>query len=94
MATFTAKAASVTVIVDGKEIDLGSAMVSMDYAPEPKPDPIQSVARGIIGKTFTVSGTCNLTPEGVAFFVGLGMRYHLRQLHQDLGRYTRWPCTN
>lgn len=86
--------ASVTAIIDGKEIDLGRAMVRGVELEASGIDIIHSAASGIIGNTYTMRGTVTLTDEGCAFFVGLALRYRLRQLHQEWGRYTRWPCTN
>lgn len=46
----------------------------------------------VLGLTFR--GKFVPSPEFDAVMVGLRLRYGLRELHRNLGRYARWPYTN
>lgn len=81
------------ILIDGKEVEISDVggLVRLDCKPQ---EPLVNEARRLLGQTFTLRGTFTPTPAFWGFIVGLQLQYNLRQLHQNLGRYTRWPYTN
>ncbi len=88
---------SAIAIVNGKEIDLAANMlriVSPDTDSDRIREPFGRVAERVIGATITF----RLSDDAATFLhnliVGAQMTYRLREVHRNLGRYTRWPYTN
>lgn len=50
--------------------------------------------RSLLNKTFTITAKFTPTPEFWGILVGIQLRYGLRELHRNLGRYCQWPYTN
>lgn len=83
--------ANATITLNGKEIDLTSNMLRVI---SPDNDRIAGQAARIVGQTFTLRGTFTPSPEFWGILVGMQLRYGLREVHRNLGRYTCWPYTN
>lgn len=91
MATYHCKGGTVTL--NGKEVPLGSLAITNDSpAAERKP----FATPNFEGFSVTMSFTIDPKAYDIMYriFVGTNINYNLRQLHQNLGRYMRWPYTN
>src|SRR5438045_9593437 len=79
---------------DGEWIELGSGKFEQS-APEPHAEP-QEIYNysALVGRTFTIKGKFKFSPDFTGILVGMLLKYNLRQLHRNLGRYSSWHYTN
>lgn len=87
MTTHHFKLQGATFTVEGESFDL------TQYTYPCVVEPVQ-FDRSILDKTITITAKFEMSPEFWGIIVGWQLQYSLRQLHQNLGRYTRWPYTN
>lgn len=92
------KIANATIGVNGQELDLIGLIHSQEELARSSEiaDGWQAYTDKLIGQTVTFSWAVDpvVYRQLYRLLVGTARPYPLRQLHQNLARYTRWPFTN